>query len=83
MTPLLEKGMDYDQLQQANIFDLMNRIASFNRKQELEAAQLWFSHEVSKLKDEHKPKVSPGGVEMKPVNEDVVLDDLIEARFEN
>ena len=76
--------MDFGQLDNTNVFNLISRIGSFNRKQELENAQQWFSREIDKLKEQSsKPKGMDTNVNMQPVNQDLVLQDLIEARFEN
>lgn len=75
--------MDFEKLAETNVFHLIARIGSFNRKQELENAQTWFGREVDKLKEEAKPKGMNTNVQMQPVNEDLVLNDLIESRFKN
>lgn len=74
--------MSYEQLIETNVFQLIARISSFNRKQELENAQMWFTREVDKLKEDNKPKLNTS-IKMKPVNEELVLNDLIEAKFDN
>jgi hypothetical protein len=83
----MDKGLDYLYILDSDVFDLIALLGSFNRKNELESARQWYVQEVRKLMDSTKTNNMSGSnggtIEMKPVNQDVVLDDLIANRFEN
>lgn len=83
----MERGLDYWNILETDVFELVSLLGSFNRKQELDNARQWFSSEVRKLMDANKPKdqksSSGSSIQMQPVNQDMVLDDLIASKFEN